>query len=35
MKNWFDWIMAFVFRLQNQLDRKFSGINKLPRNEFS
>ena len=24
-----------IFRLRNQLDRKFSGINKLPGNEFS
>jgi hypothetical protein len=35
MKNRFDWIMAFVFRLRNQLDRKCSGINELPGNEFS
>ncbi|GEM_PF-1663536 len=35
MKNWFDLIMAFVFRLRNRLDRKCSGINELPGNEFS
>ena len=35
MKNWFDLIMASVFRLRNRLDRKCSGINELPGNEFS